>query len=1154
MKRFWGILLMLMLLIPAVCIRGEAATATYGNCGENMTWRFESETGTLVISGSGSMYKFTDHDDASSFSTAPWRSLPIKAVRVGENVTGLCTYFCYRQDELVDISLPESLSGLPGDAFAYCTALKEVELPENLHNLGGGAFQGCTALETIDLSNVTYFGNDVFKDCTKLKTVIMPETADTLSSRAFMNCTALTEIPIPSGLTTIGNFAFSGTNLCTVTVPEGVTRIFGSAFSNMPYLHTVTLPLSLKEIGAYAFDNCPSLRDVHYPGTGEQMDGISISYNNEPLESARWHFIGVDAPQISIRETGETSVTLDWEPVEGAEYYEIWHNAADPNLLGAFTYSCIGSTEDTEFTHLEAVPEKKNRYRVKAYDLETDSWSAFSNVPVWFCQVQRPTDNVCGDDLTWAFDEATGLLTISGSGKMHDYLSIDENNQIISVSPWGELPFTSVVFEGSITGIGEGAFMGCRQLQTLEIPETVTQIGRYVCTNCPAMTEVKLPRRLVDFDMESAFRNCSALVRVTVPEGKTSIGKYAFQGCTALEEVTLPAGLGIISDYAFNGCKSLESFGIPGSVAKLGSSAFFGCVKLTSIVIPQDLQQIPANCFRSCSALKTVKLPDSIAQVDGSAFYACDSLTDVYYGGTPAQRNSITFSSGNLELENAIWHYTYSGSLPAPVVTITNNSEGNIQLKLEKDPGVRYCEISMATAPEGPYTVVKAKTANQKYNVGNLELGVPYYFRVRALETDTLGASDYSDPVSGYRKLVMSGVSRVMSCNGENILSWTPVDQAVGYEIWRGVYGVSGTMEKVAETGETTFADTAVEEGKSYYYRLIALHQQPESSSALSAYVYALANNRPEHSFGDWVRVSEPSVYAHGKEVRECSSCGGEEVKQLEALTPEAPVVKTSNVTSSGRAKLSWKAVEGADLYRVYRATSKTGSYSRVASTTSLSFTDSTAKVGTNYYYKVKAVNRETEKVSAFSNTVNRVRDLKQPVVTLKVDTASGKPKVTFEKISGAEKYYIVRATSKTGTYSKLATITGTSYIDKTAKAGKTYYYKVKALHAKDAADSAYSEVTSRVCDLAKPVVSIKLSKGDPRLIWEKISGAEKYEVWRATSKSGTYTKVKTTVTASSFTDTNVKAGKTYYYKVMAIHEKEAANSAWSAIRSITAK
>ena len=111
-----------------------------------------------------------------------------------------------------------------------------------------------------------------------------------------------------------------------------------------------------------------------------------------------------------------------------------------------------------------------------------------------------------------------------------------------------------------------------------------------------------------------------------------------------------------------------------------------------------------------------------------------------------------------------------------------------------------------------------------------------------------------------------------------------------------------------------------------------------------------------------------------------------------------------------------------------------------------------------------------------------------------------------------------------------------------------------KAVHSNSSADSAYSETLARTCDLARPVVTITLKSGDPRLTWEKIEGAEKYYVYRATSEGGEYQHVKTTKTASSFTDTTAEAGITYYYKVKAVHSNTSANSAYSAIDSIKAE
>ena len=171
---------------------------------------------------------------------------------------------------------------------------------------------------------------------------------------------------------------------------------------------------------------------------------------------------------------------------------------------------------------------------------------------------------------------------------------------------------------------------------------------------------------------------------------------------------------------------------------------------------------------------------------------------------------------------------------------------------------------------------------------------------------------------------------------------------------------------------------------------------------------------------------------------------------------------------------------------------------------------------------------------------------------------STGKVKLSWDAVEGAAKYELYWAASKNGTYTKIATTTNTSIINNSAKAGKQYYYKVRAIHATNSgATSAYSEIVTRSCDLPQPTLTVKLnSSGKPVLSWSKVEGAAKYEVYRATSKNGTYTLIYTTTSGTSVTNTsNVKAGVTYYYKVRAVHgTNSGAHSAYSAIKSITAK
>ena len=265
----------------------------------------------------------------------------------------------------------------------------------------------------------------------------------------------------------------------------------------------------------------------------------------------------------------------------------------------------------------------------------------------------------------------------------------------------------------------------------------------------------------------------------------------------------------------------------------------------------------------------------------------------------------------------------------------------------------------------------------------------------------------------------------------------------------------------------------------------------------------------------------------------------------------QAPVVTAANVADSGKIKLSWSAVEGAEKYEIYRATSKNGSYSRRAATAKTAYTNTGVEAGKTYYYKVRAITAEG--AYADSRIVSRTCDLARPVVTVTNVASKGCPKLSWTAVDGAVNYQVYRSTSKNGSYTLLKTVTGTSLSNTSARQGVTYYYKVRAMASNSAAHSAYSEVVSRTCDLACPVVTVTnvASTGYPKLTWAKVDGAVSYQVYRSTSKSGTYTLVKTT-TSAGYTDSAAKVGKTYYYKVRALAEKSAANSAYSAIQGST--
>lgn len=280
--------------------------------------------------------------------------------------------------------------------------------------------------------------------------------------------------------------------------------------------------------------------------------------------------------------------------------------------------------------------------------------------------------------------------------------------------------------------------------------------------------------------------------------------------------------------------------------------------------------------------------------------------------------------------------------------------------------------------------------------------------------------------------------------------------------------------------------------------------------------------------------------------------------KQILDALPEAPLpapaVTSATDPASGKITLNWAAVKNAEKYEVYRSLTKYGPFVKMTSTDGTGCTDTSAKAGYTYYYKVRAVAADGTK-GDYSSVVYRTCDCAAPVVKGGNNASTGKVTLTWDKVSGAKEYVVYRANYSNGTYTKMFTTKNTSYTNTSANAGYTYYYKVKAISYKTAyADSAMSNMVTRTCDCAAPAVKIALnSDGHPKLTWDKVTGAEKYRVYRSTDgKNFSYCY---TATATYFNNNSATAGTTYYYKVMAVSARTSyANSAMSSVVSIRAR
>lgn len=482
------------------------------------------------------------------------------------------------------------------------------------------------------------------------------------------------------------------------------------------------------------------------------------------------------------------------------------------------------------------------------------------------------TSGTCGNDLTWVYDSADNTLTVSGEGNMYDYTSLDE-------IPWGT------------------------DVQTLVIEEGVTAIG------------------------EKAFMKCSALETVSLPGSLAEIGAYAFWECTSLRSIALPEGITVLEQGIFNSCTALQQISIPGSVTSIETFALAQCA-LEKVVLPEGLTELGYYAFGGNGSLTEVSLPASLKYVGESAFRSCKLLDTVVYAGTMADRDHIVFERNNGEIFAAPWQCA-DGTLEAqfaPIVIIG-------QLREENGKPVLYWD-----RPLNP--------VDKLYNIIN--------YRIYRSEKAT----------SGFKLLA----------------------------------------EHSSRSTSPTYTDKTAEVGKTYYYKIKATTGESGLMSDFSNTVNVICRLR-------------------------------------------TPVSSVSVNEETGIAEVEWNTVSGAEKYFIYRSTSMYGTYKRIGTAIKARvFKDTDAKIGKVYYYKVKAIHENPEANSFSSVATWGMRRLRTPTIKVTL-TDSGDPKVTWNTIKGAEKYYIYRSTSEDGTYTKVKTaVEARSFVDKKAKSGTRYYYTVRAI------------------------------------------------------------------------------------------------------------
>ncbi len=1016
-----------------------------GTCGDDLKWKLEKCV--LTISGTGDMY------DYELFDPQPWARYAeaIVNVVIEDGVTSIGGYAFNECSKLESISIPDSVTRIEGYAFCKCINLNNITLPDGLEYIGYGVFSECSSIKSIVIpANVTTIKSHTFEDCTNLESVTFMDGVGEFEDYVFSGCVKLAVINVSEG-----NSAFSsedgvlfnkdknelvvypaGKNEDTYSIPTSVTSISYNAFSNCMSLKNVIIPDGVKSIGYGAFSSCSSLVSVNIPS------GVK-SISSRTFEDC----------------TSLESIIIP-DGVERIGY------EAFAGCTSLVRINIPGSVESIGFD---------------------------------------------------AFDGCTSLVNVNISD--------------------------------GVRTIGFGVFGGCTSLAGINIPASVTSIEESVFSGCISLKAINVDESNSVFSSADgvlfnkdktkliAYPSGKEASEYSIPDSVTSLGNESFVGNKQLVSLIIPDSVTELGYDVFRNCTSLEKVGLSKNITYIGSYVFCNCKRLKSIVIPDGVTGIGYYSFSGCTSLESIIIPESLTYFDSGALYNCGALKNVYFKGTQEQWEQISIYDENYDILNATIHYNYT--------------DGHI-----------HSYTAVVTEPT---------CTEEGYTTYTCECGDSY----KDNYTDALGHD-------------------VVHYDGK-----APTCTESGYEAYETCSRCDYTTYKeIAKTGhqyvETVFAPTCTVKGYTTHTCSVC------GDNHIDSYVDALGHDRIHHDgkaptctepgyeaydtcsrcdyttykelaalghdYGEWTVTTEPTCTEKGIETKFCSRCDATETRDIAALDHDyangactrcgeedpdyivAPVIKIT--TSAGKPLISWGKVDGAVKYNIFRSTDgKT--YKYLTRTTKLSYTDTGAKAGTKYYYIVTAVKAN----GAASDDSNVKSILCRPAApTITMTRVSGKPKLSWSKVAGADKYYIYRSTDGK-TYSYLTYTTKTSYTNTNVKVGTKYYYKVKAVVAVNGTNvgSAYSNAKSLLVSTAAPSVKITTANGKPKLSWSAVSGADKYYIYRSTDGK-TYSYV-TYTTKTSYTNTGAKKGTKYYYKVKAVKVVNGTNvaSAYSNAVSIKA-
>jgi len=545
---------------------------------------------------------------------------------------------------LTAIIVPDGVTAIPKHAFRNHTALKRIWIGENVTEIGVYAFDGRGAV-TIHGDKDTYA--ETYANANGIPFVTgWPETSAILGKVIDSSGEGISGISViildASFNEIIGEFktAEDGTWLCQNAV---VGNNYTINFSHPNYIIannryvctatksgitvpevTATLKIDLDETTPASDFRYTALNGTYatitgYTGSGttvvipEQIDGYIIQNIGDNAFRDNTEIVNVVLPSKL-----ETIGSGAFEGCTALEY------------VGASTgLKSIGTRAFSGCTSLSEVVLPGSLTAIYSY--------AFRNCTA-LESIQLP-DSVSSIS-TRAFQDCAKLSSVNfplSWNTVPDYSTNRTDNfsdgTSLYASPFvGCSSLTAITVPDGVTAIPKHAFRNHTALKTIDMANTVTDIGVYTFEGCSALSDIGFSENLSRIGY-SAFRNCTSLTALTLPEKVTQVNGYAFSGCKWLRQIDLN-NASVIENYAFSDCTGLVSVILNENLTTINDYAFSSCTNLTAVTVPESVKSCSSKAFNNCGKLTIYCYSNSaahkMAEANGYSFYLLDDHEHVY--------------------------------------------------------------------------------------------------------------------------------------------------------------------------------------------------------------------------------------------------------------------------------------------------------------------------------------------------------------------------------------------------------------------------------------------------------------------------------------------------------------------------------------------